>query len=54
MMISANLTTARRMLAAVALASTAALAASPAAQAAGPRPHFQMPFTCGQEIMATT
>ena len=49
--------TARRMtrtLASVALAATTALAASSAAEAAGPRPNFQMPFTCGQEIMATT
>ena len=54
MPLSANLVTARRMLAAAALAATAGLAASPVAQAAGPRPHFQMPFTCGQQIMATT
>ena len=46
--------TARRSLLAVALAATTALAAAPAAQAADPRPDFQMPFTCGQQIMATT
>jgi len=44
----------RTALAAVALAATAALAASPAAHAAGPQPDFQMPLTCGQQIMATT
>lgn len=48
-------TTSRRSLIAVAaLAATASLAASPAAQAAGPRPHFQMPVSCGQTWEAST
>ncbi|MGH2943657.1 MAG: peptidoglycan DD-metalloendopeptidase family protein [Solirubrobacteraceae bacterium] len=47
-------TTRRSAIAALALAATASLAASPAAQAAGARPHFQMPVACGQTWDATT
>jgi hypothetical protein len=38
----------------LALLVTAVLAASPAAQASGPRPLFQMPFPCGQTWAAST
>ena len=48
------LKTARRAALTLALLVTAALAASPAAQASGPRPLFQMPFACGQTWEAST
>ena len=48
------LKTARRAALTLALLVTAALVASPAAQASGPRPLFQMPFACGQTWEAST
>ena len=48
------LKTARRAALTLALMVTAALVASPAAQASGPRPLFQMPFACGQTWEAST
>ena len=47
-------TTRRTLIAATALAATASLAASTAAQAAGPRPNFQLPVSCGQVWEAST
>ena len=44
------LKTARRAALTLALLVTAALVASPAAQASGPRPLFQMPFACRQSL----
>ena len=39
---------------ALGLVVAASLLASPAADAAGPRPNFQLPFACGQTWEATT
>jgi murein DD-endopeptidase MepM/ murein hydrolase activator NlpD len=47
-------TTRRTLIAATALAATASLATSTAAQAAGPRPNFQLPVSCGQVWEAST
>lgn len=52
MTITANLKTASLPVAA--LAATVSLTVCPAADAAGPRPNFQMPLACGQMWEATT
>ena len=44
----------RRAALTLALLVVAALLISPGAQAAGPRPLFQMPFACGQTWEAST
>ena len=49
-----NLRAAALLAPVLALLMTIGLLASPAAQAAGPRPPFQMPFACGQTWEAST